>query len=266
LDAQKHDKIYAAMGATAPGAFALLPEKAHEKVDMSSSALMSLEFGYLNEYFIRTMFWINQSNLMNGIIEIPHEVCAQAGLPVWRDNMNPEPSEEQIAKLLRSMTLNSESEEAQQVRQQFKLEFTEMFTNYAKDMEKSRTFYAIPINHVLSWAINSEDFAEQMHIRTIPYKLANGATLYHLMASADFVRHKEYFCNHWIGKVDKRPLSNVAFEVVPLKEGQQPLGTATVRTHFGFFVGLQMNEETINNLAPALHPCFPKSVQWAQDQ
>lgn len=279
---KEQDHMFQAAGAVR-GAFTALQPTSPEGKDMSDIPLSKLGFAYLNEFFIRTMALINETNLMNGIIKIPHEVCLAARLPVFRGM--PEPNVEATEKLFRSMKIDSQSEEHKAKREEMVNGWKASVYEQYKDAKQVKEFYAIPINHVLAWGYQSEEFASQQghHAEQFRFTPPNGTEggcdpvlLYYMIPDTQFDSLLQNFKDTWLGRVDMKSLSEVGFEFVPIPESVskdvppeavQVTGSVSLRAHFTYYSFPALSMDTINNmLAPTLEPGFPPSRDWSVDE
>jgi len=264
------DTMFAEAGAVR-GAFTIIEATGPEGKDIEAVPMPELRFAYQNSFFIRTMALVNESNLMNGIIEIPHEVCVAAKLPVWTGP--PEPPESMINKLMASMKLTSDDE-----RKGFKDQWTVDYMDRFKDLPVSDRFFAVPINHVLAWGYHSEEFMEQRGQRAEQFRYIGpdqqAVVLYFLVASAYFENVVSVFRDKWMNKIDRRPLNEVAFEFLPILSDKYKgipetvttvTGRILLRSYFSYGVYPKLNDTTIAKLAPALAPGFPSCHEWSVD-
>lgn len=274
-DTVEQDIMFKESGAVR-GAFTVIKPTPAEGVDIESVPMPELQFAYQNRQFIKTMALLNEQNLMNGIIKIPHDVCLAAKLPIWKGD--PEPDEAMITTLMKSMGLDENSSDRQHYVNQWKTDVMDQF----KDATKSDCFYAIPINHVLAWGYSSEQFMEQRghrveHFRFTPATQGTGQSvvLYFLVASAYFDNVLSVFKEKWLGKLDRRPLKDVGFEFLPiLKQSYEGIpdtvdtvtGQIAMRAYITFSAAPKLNAATIANLAPALSIDFPSCHNWSVDE
>lgn len=253
-------------------AFAIIEATAPEGKDVEYVPMPELRFAYQNSFFIRSMALVTESNLMNGIIHIPHDVCVAAKLPVWQGE--PEPSEEMITSWMSSMKLTSDEE-----RQGFKTQWTKDFMEKNKDGVFSESYYAVPINHVLAWGYQSEDFTAQCGHRAEQFRYIGpdkqAVVLYFLVQNELFQSVISVFRKRWMNKIDRRPLKDVAFEFLPILSDKykgitsEQIKTVTGRIKMRSYVSYAgapiLNATTISKLAPALAPGFPGCHEWSVD-
>lgn len=265
------DTMYQEAGAVR-GAFAVIESTGPEGKDVEYVPMPELRFAYQNSFFIRTMALVTDSNLMNGIIHIPHDVCVAAKLPVWKGP--PEPTDDVISRWMSSMKLTSDEE-----RQGFKEQWTADFMEKTKDGVRSESFYAIPINHVLAWGYQSEDFTAQRGHRVEQFRYIGpdkqAVVLYFLVQNALFESVISSFRERWMNKIDRRPLKNVAFEFLPILSDKYKgitsdkirtvTGRVKMRAYISYAGAPVLNATTISKLAPALAPGFPGCHEWSVD-
>ncbi|MBX9636413.1 MAG: hypothetical protein K2Q45_02540 [Nitrosomonas sp.] len=195
-----------------------------------------------NEWFNRTMALVNERNMLNDIIEIPYEVCLAAGLPVVLNNL---PQSDFMNKFMQQVAENAT----------------------ADGKEAIRTFYAIPGNHVLSWPLQSNDFAARCEFRARRFDV-NGKTLFHLVSKPDFDRMVYSFKRTMLDKVDMRPLSSMAMEFVPMSINKPLKGSIKLRCWAQYMVpplkkdGSCISQQTIDNLAVTLAPGVLSPDAW----
>jgi hypothetical protein len=248
--------------------FQMAPTATAGGADMDAAPLREQSFAYQNPHFVRTMALVTDTNLMNGILRIPFEVCVAARLPVWKGP--PEPDANMLAKLLKGMDIGAGTPEAAAVVHQWQ---EECMADY-KDAARSTFFYAVPINHVLAWGYHSEEYrAQQGHrveeFRFTPPSLskdADGILLYYLVPDGFFEPMVRSFHARWMGKVDVRPLASIGFEFGG--GGGKATGfTVAMRAYLKFFsVPRGLPPATVAKLAPTLDPDFPPCHMWSVDE
>jgi hypothetical protein len=268
-ETRMHDAIYAEAGLKeARGAFSvLLPTAPGESKDMSEVPIIETQFAYQNSHFVRTMALINETNIMNGLVQIPHEVCVAARLPVWLgEDKAFLPSEQMISGVLRAMGATQESAPA--MRAHYVANYQREMLEKWKGKQLSHHFIAMPINHVLAWPLHSESFraAGDQQVEEFRFS-AQGVNplLYYLVPETLFQHNLQCWRKSWMGKVDTRPLSSVGFEFTPMAKASAPNGTITLRAHMTYFAAPELSAATIAALAPALSLGFPSCHMWSHE-
>lgn len=285
-------KMYEAAGAER-GTFAVLTETSADGTDINELPMRELEFGLQNEQYTKTMMMVDESNLMNGIIAIPHEVCKAAGLPVWTGEL-PEPDERMLNKLMASMKIDPKTEEGQRQRQQLVQKFQHDFVESFQEYEQSTFYYAVPKKHVLAWPYLSEAYCDMHDVRAERFRFVHAETkkvklLYYLVPNKPFERYVQYFKRDLMGKTDRRPLSSVGFEFVPrvvnppapfggggvhnggFAEPPPPAavqrGSVRLRAYISYYsVPAGLSPATIKGLAPTLCKGYPLPHNWSEDE
>jgi len=280
-ETRQQDAIYAEAGlGSARGAFAMLLPTGAEGRDMSETPLIETQFAYQNGPFIRTMALLNEHNIMNGLVRIPHEVCVEARLPVWQgEDKAFMPSESMIASALQAMQATPEGAPALRARYVAAYR-AEMMEKWQK-RGKSTYFVAMPINHVLAWAFHSESYRASGEQRVEEFRFSPppgtpgaerlGNPLLYYLVPETLLQHT-LLCvkRNWLGKVDVRPLESVGFEFVPSAAAvgtahAAPQGELTIRAHVSYFAAPTLMPATIAALAPALAPGMPSCFQWSRE-
>jgi hypothetical protein len=172
-----------------------------------------------------------------------------------------------------SMNLSSEEE-----REGFKTQWTKDQMEQYKDDPVSTKYYAVPINHVLAWGYHSEEYTRQRGHRVEQFRFTGPdqqpVVLYFLVANGYFDNVVRVVREHWIGKIDRRPLKDVAFEFLPVLadkyKGLPPqietvTGRIKMRSYVSFMGAPKLREATLKELAPALAPGFPSCHEWSVD-
>lgn len=275
-DTQEQDKVREAAGGIR-GLFTMIHRTEPEGKDLSVIPMPTLHFAYQNDFFCRTMMYIDESNLMNGIVVIPPEVCEAAGLPIFKKM--PDPDERMISKLLASMKIDPASDAGKEQAEEAREQWRENIKDQCEGAKPITHFYAIPINHVLAWGFHSEEFMMQRGQRAEQFRVelpgGDAAVLYFLVGSAFFDTLLEGFRVGWMNKVDKRPLNQVAFEFLPILRDVYPdvpadvtkvMGSFSLRSYFTYCSGPKIGLKTQAGLAPALCPGFPSCHQWSPDE
>jgi hypothetical protein len=278
---EEQDRVFEAAGGIR-GACISIDATPQEGKDVDCSPMPKLAFGYSNQYFTATMAHITDANLMTGIVEIPHAVCVEARLPVFRGV--PEPSEDILSRALKGMSL----EEAQQKRTLVVDQFKAQWEERAPPESRVQCFYAIPVNHVLAWALRSEDYVMRHNLRVERFQFypppGNEAGLPHdqrvlLYFLLNDVTFRDIVINFRAvmmhpRAVDVRPLSSIAFEFLPMlsKPPVTPLppgtkrvqGVLSMRSFLSYYVAPRLSEAQVASLAPTLHPLFPACDAFIQ--
>lgn len=272
-ETKEHDALYEVMGGVR-GAFGILQPTGAEGCDKPIIAMPDLDFGYTCQQFIRTMSHINEKNLMTGIIEIPHQICLEAKLSVWKGVV--EPTEEDLVKMMGGMKIDPNSEEGKQQRNnmigQYKAQLEQMTAT--EDACPSHFWAAIPVNHILAWGYHSESLRNSCGHRVEEYRFvsADGSqsgTIYYLVPEALLINIVKTTREQWIGKVDKRPLKSFGFELIPMLESGR---TGIIDAHVSLSVMITMytspnlGPQTIDNLVPVLSRGFPPAAKWSSDE
>lgn len=261
----EHDAMMAAGGAIR-GAYVTINPTGAGGQDVEVAAMPYEPFAFRNDFFTGTMALVNESNLQNGVVTIPPNVCIQAGLPVFQGRI--------IDTLADAMMDMSISETEQKL----------METAKKRELKPISDWRAIPINHVLAWGMQSNEFARERGLRVYPFsyspnvppdkdgKRPDDITLYYLIDNVAYAQLLEYFRVAWMDKVDARPLSSIAFELLPIqaqelqrRQGQVPdiaCGNLKVQSSISYMVAPKLSKEQIAVLAPALYPEFPSCRQW----
>lgn len=283
---EQQDSLFAAAGGV-KGAFISIASTKKDGEDIEVVPMPALGFSCVNDFFTSTMALINKRNILNGIIEIPHHVCLEANLPVYRGA--PDPGEAFLVGALEAMTLNKDGhttkvlseEETMQARSTLTQQFKEKWTESTAAAQKIHSFVAIPINHILAWPLHSEDYAAQHGLRSEQFRFlppgpgAEPIVLYFLVADVFFRAMLEEFERTWLGLVDMRPLASMAFEFVPMLDRQRyqnipadvntVQGVMALRSYVTYMAPPKLSQVTIDQLAPTLALNFPPSESWSID-
>lgn len=254
--AEAMDRMVAAADGV-PSAFLTFGATPKEGREVEAVAVREdLSHGFLNRYAAATLALVNERNLGNGIIAIPHAVCAEAGLPVFR-GIPPPPTE-----LEDNVPL-----------------WEELWTRKNEGRHRIQQFFAVPVNHVLAWALRDETYAARKRLPSLKFRYmspeagATPVTAYYLVADLHMDQLRSWFCAHWMGKVDMRPLSSLSFEFVPdCERSHYPdlpadvrvvQGVATVRSYLTYMTPQPgLTQEGIDALIPTLCPAFPEPTGW----
>jgi len=258
------------------GAFMAVHPTTKDGEDVKRIPIYSLDYSYTHPEFVRTMSLVTEANLMNGIVEVPHNVCIEVGLPVFRGYPGPSPMD--LAKFMGKLTLK---EDAEKERTAFISSIKAANEETHRDDPKVDAFYAVPINHVLAWGLHSEDYMKANGGRAEQYRFLNPDTgepilLYYLVADRYMDAMVEALKKTWMGKVDVRPLSDIAFEFLPMLHGEYPdipeetttvRGVLKIRAYLDYMTApSDLSQATLNELAPALSPTFPSCHDWSIDE
>jgi hypothetical protein len=254
-NAEEQDKLYEAAGGVR-GAFMRIEPTKVDGQDVDSIPLASNNFGCLNEAFTATMALVDESNLMNGIIEIPPSVCIAARLPIYKGA--PEPNVKYVDKCMEALEpqsqppLRGDKEEVEGMEIDTEVDsnadtlaaadaaakaasaarranFIENWkakweTDNAPVHRRTTHFIAIPLTHVLAWPFHSEDFANQFGFHPHMFRFLTPDTkqpvvLYFMIGNVDFNTLVAAFRKKWMGLVDVRPLASIGFDLVPETQG-----------------------------------------------
>lgn len=269
-ETHKMRKMHAATGAVG-GAFAYLTPTSQNGgggKDINEIPMPELEFGYQNEQFTKTFMLVDESNFMNGVIQIPHDVCIAAGLPVWRGDA-PDPDEKMLSSILNSLKISPQEKQVkrEEIIREFKANFLESF----KDDKKSTFFYAVPRRHVLAWAYGSESFMAQLDFKVEQFRFIHptkkrSKLLYYLVPNAPFEDSIPHFKKAFLNKVDKKPLSSLGVEFIPTEQYSSSDVSIQLKAFFTYYSAPALNPETIRHLAPVLCKDFPLCHNWSKDE
>lgn len=276
---EAQDETFAAAGAL-KGGFMSITQTTQEGEDAQNAPLHSMRFGATHPEFVRTMALIHPSNIGNGIVKIPRDVCIGAKLPVFMGP--PVPSDDQIKARLKKMKIGIDKpEEIERMRQKMMQDWE----TESKGMKKHEFFYAIPINHVMAWPLRSQEYRQAQGIELEMFRfnprLANGkegdpVLLYFLVPNPTFEAMMDEWQNSeksWMGKVDMRPLDQISFSFVPFTdrarypkispECKALTGVVAARAYITYWVPpVGLTPEAIASLAPTLSPNFPSASDW----
>ena len=262
----EHDAMMEAGGAVRAGYVTIHPTGAAGQ-DVEVSAMPFEPFAFRNDFFTGTMALVNDSNLEKGIITIPRDVCIQAGLPVFQGHI--------LTNSIMDMSISETEQKLMEIAKK-------------RELKTISDWRAIPINHVLAWGMQSDEFARERGLRVLKFlfsppplaaaapgnekehKKPDDVLLYYLIDDTAYYQLLEYFRRDWMGKVDVRPLSSMAFELLPLQAyghqhhiaPEQVNGSIVVRSSIAYMVAPKLTAAQIAELAPALYPGFPTCHQW----
>ncbi len=228
--------------------------------------------GYQNRHFIRTFFWMNETNIWNGVVKIPKEICIKARLVVWQDDLN----DDAVAAMLGNMKIDPNSADAEERKKnmiaQAKQQLSEV--ELEGDAAKSEFYVALPVNHILSWGYHSESFRASKGHRVCEYRISHdkhNILLFYL--TNDVLCH----CNHEsykkevMNKVDKRNLRDFGVDLVPIIPPKSKAhGKVEVRIKMSFIISFvsapRLDQKSIDGLAPILPTEFLSSAHFSTDE
>lgn len=276
LQQQEFQDTLFAEGGGIKGAFMEITRTPKEGLNIEKVPLAKMGFGVCNDFFTQSMALIDKSNLENGIIDVPYDVCVAANLPVYRGA--PETSESYIIRQLEAMGLN----DTQDSRKQVKDKFLETWDKAAVPAMRISKFKAIPIDHILAWPLASEDYATQRGFRCEQYRFTPAGTtepivLYFLISDIHYARLLADFEKGWMNKVDVRPLSSISVDFVPILERERYKDSipesetkagcvAACRSYIQYMAPpAGITPEIIRWLAPTRVPNFPYAHEWSVD-
>lgn len=284
---EEHDELLA-IGGAIKGAYTSVSATPAYGEDVEVAGLKRRQFSYCNEFFVSTMALVNEDNLKHGIVKIPPEICKEAGLLIFQGV--PEPPKDwedaELAEGLGAMDISEDDRSAK-----FKAKWT-------AEAEKRKMFpichyYAVPINHVLAWGLHSKEYAASHKVSREEFYFtpplpkdkslpkgplgAGDILLYYLVSDVSMKAMHEDFQEHWIGKVDCRPLNDMGIDMIPMTGARRYPGlppdteqvtvdTLMVRSTFAYMVAPKLSREQIANLAPTLCPTFPSCRDWDPKQ
>jgi hypothetical protein len=152
------------------------------------------------------------------------------------------------------------------------------------DDDKINCFYAVPINHIIAWPLQSDNVT-----RTSGYKAEKfifqpptpaGATkvpdpvlLFYLVADVYVKRLISYVETTWMPLVDARPLRSLSIELIPVttaatvpNDAHRVGGYAGVKGFVKYACAPPLSDRVIDSLAPMLAPDFPPAHYWSLDE
>lgn len=269
----EHDRMLSAGGAVRGAYMSVTPTQAVGQ-DVEMTALQRQPFGCCNEMFAATMGMVNESNLKNGVIEIPAAVCREARLPVYAGQVVIH-SEEDLISHMTQLSVGDVRGKLLEAAKQRKL-------------KPISHWYAIPINHVLAWGLHSAEYCAERGVRRYEFwfspppvpaaaaaetkegKKPDDILLYYLVDNITYEYLLEHIRIGWMNKVDCRPLSSIGFELVPLpapsraKAPPKVGGSVLIRSTISYMVPPKLTPEQVACFAPALYPDFPSSHEWTR--
>lgn len=199
-----------------PLAFSFVPKKADEsRLEYALQPVENLLL--LDKRFIRSTMLINEHNVRNGIVEIPAEVCAKAGLP-----KNPTV----YTKTGSKTKLNAES------------------------------YFAVPPDHVLAWTLlQTHDQRRRHGIYALDLVVEN-RLLYFLVTSDTLQGLHTSFTQTWLNRVHFVPLDSIRLSATIFNQEADGALTVTARVMYSG-APASLTEQDINSLAPVLPQEFP---------
>lgn len=259
-------------------------------IDLAVAPLPRLDFGTSNEFCVATMALIDETNLMNGIVPIPHEVCELLGLPVYKEHgwepvLTPEALEQELRKVDRFDSPEQRAEAIGYIRAAFNARVAQLGAARAAAVAAQKTvssYVAVPANHVLAWGLCSADFAVEHELPVTPFEFVHkgiAVLLYFLVDNVSFARITKLVREAWMSKIDARPLSSVAFEFLPKvasgadrarmypdvpAEVREVRGSIAMRSYISYQVAPVLSAVQRAQLAPVRHPKFPPSGRFVR--
>lgn len=279
---QRDEIVKAAKGIR--GAFTQFKPTGGKDQDLNSVPMPELTFAYQNRFFVRTWAHVNETNIRNGLVPIPPEVCAQARLPLANTSKIEVPEELVLEQFKLAKIADRNSPEAQKMRQEMNDRYRQEIMEMYPDAKPIEFYYAVPINHVLAWGYTSEDYlSERKHKAyqfrfTPPRDATRGdntmpVVLYFIVPNTLVEANIESALQHMVGKADKQNIQNVGFEFLPnpMPEEMPPTpsdcqGTLKMRAYISYYSGPKLAPGTIANLAPTLCPGYPPPHQWSSEE
>jgi hypothetical protein len=281
---QERDGIIKAAGGIG-GGFTQLEPTNGESRDLQTVPMPELSFAYQNRYFVRTWSLIDETNIRNGLVVIPPEVCARAGLPLQKTSKIEAPEDLILTQFKMMKIEDITSEEANKVRQEVNDRHREDVLKGLKNVEPIEFYYAVPINHVLAWGYTSEDYMmERKHcaykFKYVPPVEENGKNpipdpivLFFLVPNTLIEANIKSALEYMVKKSDKQSIKRVGFEFMPnptkaqLPSEPTPCqGQLMLRTYISYYSGPKLQPATIANLAPTTCPNFPLCREWSREE
>jgi hypothetical protein len=264
------DTVYEAMGGRERVCVTLEPT-GPEGVDVQAQPVYSLPaFGFHNDWFMQTMWHIDDANLLNGVLVIPADVCEAAGLPIWRGIVDP--PMEALERELGRMGFDKTTDQGQAVLQNLSASYTKQATKMVEECSYRNSHYvAVPADHVLSWGCQSQSYlrehgANHVYPFDISKKTEGGEqilTLYYLIGSGLFDRMHADFRMRLLNKIDKRNLAECGVELIPADKAN---GLVKLRMFMSFVSAPPVQEEVRLKLAPARSPNFVQPHAWSNEE
>jgi len=250
---EEYDRIMT-VGPTFTGAYMAITQTPEEGTEIQETALSEQRYGFCNYPFCATMTLVDESNLMNGIVEIPNDVCAQYGLSVWRGP--PMPSEAWLLEARQNSGVSTE-----ELVQQFQQQWMEKARQDKR--EPIKTYFAIPYDHVLSWGFQDPEYSAHHGIYSLPLMTPppNSYVLYWMLPDVAFRALHQTFCDNFLNSVDLRPLSSVGWE--GRFQNETPQNQPVVLSSWITYTAPPiLSPAQKAALYPALHPEFPHPRLW----
>lgn len=165
---EQFDRMIESVGSI-PGCFARIPPNFNGNV--SAFALRASDsILYLQSYFIKTMWFINEINIKNGIIQIPPELCAAAQL---KGNVS-------------------------------------VYTAHdTKTAMTASCYYAIAPDHILAWTLALPEFQRKRHGVYAEEIYIDHSLWCYLIPDWCLHSLYTSFYHNWLNRVDKIPLSEL---------------------------------------------------------
>jgi hypothetical protein len=198
-------------------------------------------YHFLNPDFITTTGRISSRNgsLRNGIIEIPREVCVEAGLP------------------LTDLYLQQHPEHREAVEKH-------------PAHRHTKGHFLVPPNHIMSWGLNTTDDqrrsvninSEQLRDgKTVPTDLQGAeGVMYNIVSDTNLRDLMLHYSTTYDGKVDNRRLGDVGLLFLPLRQGRgkhETHGAFSLRMSISYVVWPRMTPERLAGLSAEMPPQFP---------
>jgi len=250
-----------------------------------------INFHYSNpEFMVMTRLLNPEGNLKDGLVQIPAEVCEEAGYELYDEELALEmhlKEKREREKIIQSKMPEKEEEEEQDGAEAMdtseqeisdKERAASVYLNVPED-QKIRTWYAMPYDHVLSWCFHTSDVQRKsmgLHCRILniqedytnpitnkPDKrnkpfcwIVPDSTIHGLV--------KEY-TRAWHDRVDVRnSLLDAGVVIAPPLKAQGDLKNVKIRMRFNAYV-IFWKPQAHAAVAPRLHPNFPQFMQFVPD-
>jgi len=248
-----------------PGIFLLVLPDSPPQFDPAIGPIM--ESPLSNSFFNTFAPLVTHANLTNGVIQVPFEVCKEAGLPVSLEP--PMPNDGFLKKI-------SDPLAREEARLRFQQQIHASALKEGKHLNTS--FFAIPFGHVLSWILRSEEAAANKGIKMYYFRVKNQQQniLFYLVSNNDFERMVHSFKHAFLDKVEFWSIDDLKFEAIPLAPVPPPLrggggveeAKIKMRSYISYTVpplneqGQPLSQATIDNLIPTLPPSVPSPDSW----
>jgi hypothetical protein len=199
-----------------PLAFSFVPKHANEsRLEYALQPVENLLL--MDKRFIRSTMLINETNVRNGIVEIPVEICEKAGLP-----KNP----------------------------------TVYTKNGTKTKLNAEKYFAVPPDHVLAWTLlQTHDQRRRHGIYALDLVVKN-RLLYFLVTSDTLQGLHASFTQTWLNRVHFIPLDAIQMSATLFNQEASGALTVTFRVMY-MGAPASLTEEFVNRLAPVLPQEFP---------